>query len=105
MNPLIERMSGDGVNLFDLAPPVYVLSTHEIPTVSEFTQFNLTKKCHVGNGNKTHFVEFYLNGYDLSRVFQSRARAMERVADMATAIANQKVKEALNEALKEGGAS
>lgn len=100
MNPMQEMRSADGVSLVDLAPPVYVVTSHEIPTVCEFSQFSMTKKCHTGS--LTHFVEWYLNGHSLEKVFQSRAKALERIADIATQVANQKVKEALAAALAEG---
>lgn len=100
-NPLLENKTADGVNLVDLCPPIYALSADQIPKVLELNEFSITKRCHLGN--KSHFIDWYCAGHHRSSVFQSKAKAYEKVADVATQIANLKTKEALTIALQEGG--
>ncbi len=102
-NPLLASKSADGVNLVDLAPPVYALSSADIPTVSEVASFSIEKKCHVGN--KSYYVEWYIRGVTLDRVYQSKAKALARVSEMASEVARKHMAEAIAEAMKDGGAA
>lgn len=103
-NPLDELKSADGVSLHDLCPPVFGVTDHEIPGITQKDELCITKKRY-GNNSPSHATEFYCGGFRLNQLFQSRAMAAAHVADRARAVADQKTREAIEAAMKEGGAA
>ena len=104
INPLDDLKSADGVSLHDLCPPLYVVSDHEIPKITMLTQFSITKQPW-GNNAPGHSTSCYFGGASLVAVFQSRAKAVARVAEIARSVADTKTREAIEAAMKEGGAA